>query len=212
VTVADVRAAVAGSLTDGAVHPSDPGVATLPVELPSPDPRPAAVLCAVFDNGGQAHVVLTRRSSRLRANRGEVAFPGGRLDPGETAVDAARREAFEEVGIDPVGVEVIGRLSPLATLTTRAAITPFVGVLPGRPVLRPNPAEVDRAFTVPLVELWQPGVHHEELWSMPGMDGAAGRVERRIEFFDLEGDTVWGATGRMLRELMDRLWLLRPRG
>ncbi len=200
VTVADVRAAMAGSLTEG--QGALAGVPTAPVELPSADPRPAAVLCAIFAEDGQAHVVLTRRSPRLRANSGEVAFPGGRLDPGESPADAARREAHEEVAIDPHSVELIGRLSQLATFANPTAITPFVGVLPERPALRANPAEVARVFTVPLVELWLPGVHHEELWAWP--DG----MERRIEFFALEGDTVWGATGRMLRELMDRLWLV----
>jgi 8-oxo-dGTP pyrophosphatase MutT (NUDIX family) len=165
--------------------------------LPMVDPRPAAVLCALFEEDGDTWVVLTRRSTRLRTHTGEVAFPGGRLDAGETPVAAALREAEEEVGINPAAVEVIGELSPLATMSSRSAITPFVGVLPRRPHLRPNPAEVDRAFAVPLSGLMAPGVYHEERW------GFASGGDRAIHFFDVPGDTVWGATAKMLRNLLD---------
>jgi 8-oxo-dGTP pyrophosphatase MutT (NUDIX family) len=168
--------------------------------LPMVDPRPSAVLCALFEEDGDTWVVLTRRSSRLRSHTGEIACPGGRLDPGETAVAAALREADEEVGIDPTTVEIIGELSPLATMSSRSAITPFVGVIGRRPQLRPNPAEVDRAFTVPLSELMAPGVYHEERWTFPGGG------DRAIHFFDLPGETVWGATGMMLRDLLDRVY------
>ncbi len=166
------------------------------VELPGRDPRPAAVLCALFDDGGQAAVVLTRRSARLRSHTGEVSFPGGRLDPGETPAAAALREAREEVGLDPADIEIIGTLNPLATVTSRSAIRPFVGVLGRRPELRPNAAEVDRAFTVRLAELVLPGTYHDELW--PPLDTP-------IHFFDIPGETIWGATARMLRELLDRV-------
>ena len=178
----------------------------LPVELPTHSTRAAAVLCAVFDEAvdgvGQAHVVLTRRSSRMRTHTGEVSFPGGRLEPGERPVDAALREAEEETGLDPASVEIVGTLSPLATFTSRAGITPFVGVLPGRPSLRANPHEVEVILTVPLVELWAPGVHREELWPRP--DGG----HHPVTFFELPGDTVWGATGRMLRELLERVYVV----
>lgn len=167
------------------------------VALPGASRRPAAVLCALFEEDGQAHVVLTRRSSRLRSHTHQVSFPGGRLDPGEQPLDAALREAREEVGIDPTAVTVLGRLSPLRTVTNPAPITPFVGALPGRPDLVPNPAEVERAFTVALVELTRPDVYREELWTFP--DGS----ERPMHFFELIGDTVWGATARMLVELLD---------
>jgi 8-oxo-dGTP pyrophosphatase MutT (NUDIX family) len=176
---------------------------TLPVELRQTEIRPAAVLCAVFEEGGQAEVILTRRSSRLRSHTGEVSFPGGRLEPGETPLEAALREANEEVGLDPASVEIVGRLSPLSTRRNPSAITPFVGILPARPFLRPNHAEVERAFTVPLAELFRPDVYHEELWSGP--DGS----ERSVTFFDVIGDTVWGATGKVLCELLDLIWALR---
>jgi len=112
-------------------------------------------------------------------------------------VHAALREADEEVGLDPTSVDVFGRLTTVCTAVNPAPIVPFVGSLPGRPVLRPNPAEVERAFAVSLAELSDPEVYREEVWTFP--DGA----ERPMHFFELDGDTVWGATARMLRELLD---------
>ncbi len=168
------------------------------VDLPGFDARPAAVLCALFDDHGHAAVVLTRRSAMLRSHTGEVSFPGGRLDPGETPLAAALREAEEEVGLDPGGVEIVGTLRPLSTSSSSSLITPFVGVLPGRPQLRPNAAEVARVFTVTLGELVAPGTYHEEIWEREG--GAFG-----VHFFEVLGETVWGATARMLRDLLDRV-------
>jgi 8-oxo-dGTP pyrophosphatase MutT (NUDIX family) len=168
--------------------------------LPMDGIRPAAVLCALFEEDGDTFVVLTRRSANLRSHTGEVSFPGGRLDRDESPMAAALREADEEVGLDPSDVEVIGELSPLATMNSRASIAPFVGLLEARPRLRANPDEVDLAFSVALSELMSPGVYHEERWAFPGWG------ERAIHFFELVGDTVWGATARMLRELLDLLY------
>lgn len=167
------------------------------VTLPGPRRGPAAVLCALFDEAGQCHVVLTRRSSRLRSHSHQVSFPGGRIEHGEPPAQAALREAREEVGLDPASVDVFGELSRLSTFANPSPITPFVAELPARPVLKPNPAEVERAFTVPLIELTRPDVYSEELWTFP--DGR----EQPMSFFELVGDTVWGATARMLRELLD---------
>lgn len=197
IVLSDVRAAIARRGPTPELPHEMPGIT-----LPGPPGRPAAVLCALFDDGGQCHVVLTRRSSRLRSHTHQVSFPGGRIDKGETPVEAALREAREEVGIDPDKVDVFGELSHLSTVSNPAPITPFVAGLPGRPELRPNPAEVERAFTVPLVELTLPEVYREELWTFP--DG----VERPMSFFELVGDTVWGATARMLRELLDVVLLV----
>jgi 8-oxo-dGTP pyrophosphatase MutT (NUDIX family) len=203
--VADVRAAIAGgAVAGGAVDGRVLTVDQPPEGEPPPTmPAPAAVLCAVFDTGGQAHVVLTRRSQRLRSHTGEVSFPGGRLELGEVPEGGALREAEEEVGIEPAAVEVIGRLSPLTTALNPASISPVVGVLPAPPVLVPNPLEVERAFSVPLVELFADGVGHEERWPLAGQAGI-----RSFYFFSLVGDTVWGATARMLWELLERLWAI----
>lgn len=190
-----VRSALARRGPSVPVPGSSPSI-ELP-DLDRPNGRPAAVLCALFEEGGEASVILTRRSSRLRSHTGEVSFPGGRLDPGEMPVAAALREASEEVGLDPADVDILGQLSPLSTFSSQATITPFVGVLPGRPVLHPNPAEVERAFDVSLAELVSDGVYHEELWELPGVGW------RQMNFFHLTDDTIWGATARMLRELLE---------
>jgi 8-oxo-dGTP pyrophosphatase MutT (NUDIX family) len=174
--------------------PAHPDFA-LPAELPGP-PRPAAVLVPLFEEDGETRVVLTRRAAHLRHHTGEVSFPGGRLDPGEEAVAAALREASEEVGLDPAQVEILGQLAPLTTMSSAAAITPFVGVMAGRPVLHPNPAEVEVAFDVALADLLTDGVYREERWEMPG------HGQRSIFFYDLPEDVVWGATARMLTELL----------
>jgi 8-oxo-dGTP pyrophosphatase MutT (NUDIX family) len=178
-------------------EPQGPPAEVPTVELPALDGRPAAVLCVLFDERRQAQVVLTRRSSRLRSHTSQVSFPGGRLDEGEAPLAAALREAREEVGLDPATIDVFGRLSTVHILANPAPIVPFVGGLPGRPLLRPNPAEVERAFTVSLAELSDPDVYREEVWTFP--DGS----DRRMHLFELVGDTVWGATARMLYELLD---------
>lgn len=156
----------------------------------------AAVLIALFEEDGEARVVLTRRSSSMRSHRGEVSFPGGRIELDETPVQAALREADEEVGIDPGTAEVLGELMPLATMSSSSSITPYVAVLPGRPQLRPNPGEVELAFDVALADLLADGVFREERWDFPN------GPDRPVYFFDLPADLIWGATARILHELL----------
>jgi 8-oxo-dGTP pyrophosphatase MutT (NUDIX family) len=164
-----------------------------PVE---PEGVPAsAVLVPLFDGPGGMQVVLTRRAWGLRTHRGEVSFPGGRCDPGESFAEAALREAWEEIALDPSSVELLGELDHLTTVTRRAYIVPVLGLLPGRPELRPNPGEVDEALLVPLAELLHPEVFREERWG-------SEELHRPVYFFELVGDTVWGATAAMLRQLL----------
>lgn len=159
--------------------------------------RESAVLVPVFEEGGEAWMVLTRRAQHLRNHRGEVSFPGGRKDEGEVLVDTARREAQEEIGLDPATVEIVGELDHLTTISSRAGIVPFVGILPARPLaLVANPDEVELVLTVPFAELLHDATYHEELWHLFG-------TERSMVFFDVVGDTIWGATARILFNLLE---------
>jgi 8-oxo-dGTP pyrophosphatase MutT (NUDIX family) len=120
------------------------------------------------------------------------------MDPGESAVDTALREAQEEVGLDPATVEIVGELEHLNTVVSRSYIIPKVAVLTGsRPELRPSAAEVERIMWVPLAELLAPGTYHGEVWGTPPTD-------RLLHFFELSDETVWGATAHMLVDLLTR--------
>ena len=175
--------------------------------MPVASPRQSAVLAPLYDGEAGPTVVLTRRAAHLRNHRGEVSFPGGRQEDHDAdLVATALREAHEEIGLDPTAVEIIGRLDQLSTFVSRSMIHPFVGVLPGRPEgLVADPGEVEHILHVPLAELVDPEAFHEELWRFP--DGA----DRSLTFFEIEGDTVWGATARMLRQLLNIALGLDPR-
>lgn len=163
------------------------------------DARPSAVLAVLADGPDGAEVLLTRRSMEMRNHRGEVSFPGGRLDPGESYVAAALREAHEEVGLSPSAVEVVGQLHPIGTWVSRSWIVPIVArlvaPLPVVPELRGQTNEVDRVLWVPLHDLTQPGTFREEWWRTT-------LGERPIYFFELDDETVWGATARLLHQLL----------
>jgi len=158
--------------------------------------KESAVLVPLFISGGSVHVVFTERRHDLKRHPGEISFPGGRQDPGETLVETALREAREEIGLDPSTVEIIGELDHLMTFTSKTAIVPFVGILPGRPLdLVPSPDEVELILTLPVRELLHADTFHQEVWNFLG-------GERPMMFFDVVGDTIWGATARILYGLL----------
>jgi 8-oxo-dGTP pyrophosphatase MutT (NUDIX family) len=160
--------------------------------------RASAVLAPLYEVDGELHVILTRRTWELRSHQGEVSFPGGRHD--DTDPDlwfTALREAREEIALDTTSVEALGELDHLATVTSRSFIVPFVAALPpGCPPTTANPGEVSAVLHVPVAELLDPAIFREELWTFPWAE------DRPIFFFELVGDTVWGATGAMLRQLL----------
>lgn len=166
-----------------------------PSRLEGTGVRASAVLAPLYEDAGRVHVVLTRRAQHLRSHRGEVSFPGGGQELGEDLRTTALRESHEETGLDPSSVEIIGELDHLETITSRSFIIPYVGALPGPPSLEPNPHEVEKILHVPLAELLAPGVFREERWGLPPLD-------RPIYFFEIVGDTIWGATAFMLRNFL----------
>lgn len=158
----------------------------------------SAVLIPLYQHDGDVMVVLTRRSRDLRSHTHEVSFPGGRHD--ETDLDlvsTALREAAEEVRLDTASVQIVGELDRFVTGGSGSLVHPFVGILDRTPNdLVANPAEVEAILHVRLDELLLDEVWREERWSLDGAPAVA------VTFFELHGDTVWGATGNMLRQLL----------
>jgi 8-oxo-dGTP pyrophosphatase MutT (NUDIX family) len=173
----------------------------LPQALAAHSLRDAAVLVAFYEEAGDVHVVLTRRSENLRSHSGQVAFPGGRIDAGESAIQAALREAYEEVDLDPEVVEVLGLGQKVAIMGGGSMVQPVFARLSRPPRLLASPDEVTEIFHVPLSALLRSGAYREDRWPGGGMgswmpDGSMFR----ICFLNFDGtNTVWGVTGWMLR-------------
>ena len=181
-----------------AVASTAPEFVPSPATVP-PGSAPSGVLVLLYEHGGEPWVVLTRRAWHLRHHAGEVSFPGGRREPGDADLWAtALREATEEIGLDPGSVSRIGRLDSFVTVGSRSLVCPFVATAARRPDLVPDPVEVERVLHVRLAELTDPETWREEVWSL---DAALGG-ERTMTFFELHGDTVWGATAAVLRRLL----------
>lgn len=158
--------------------------------------KDAAVLVPLYDDPRRGLVaVLTERRADLRRHAGEISFPGGRRDPGESLLTTALREAEEEIGLDRTDVEVVGALPPTGTLVTGYRVYPFVGVV-ARRAWTPHEFEVARVLELPLAELaagrrWRPLL--KQVVPVPTVH------------FIVDGHLVWGATARMVERLLKRL-------
>jgi 8-oxo-dGTP pyrophosphatase MutT (NUDIX family) len=187
----------------GAARVLDPGILVNESNAPAVQGINSAVLAVFFEEDGEARLILTRRSSGLRTHKGEVSFPGGRLDAGEGPAEAALREAHEEVGLDPVGVTTVGWLRPVMTMVSVSLILPVIATVAERPRLMVSPVEVERAFDVSLAELADPAIFHEERWRIPGRTIPGTEDDSfAVQFFEVAGEMIWGATARMLYELL----------
>ncbi|HVA52667.1 MAG TPA: NUDIX domain-containing protein [Acidimicrobiales bacterium] len=170
---------------------------------PAPATSRSAVLVALFEEEGETSVVLTRRALSMRNHGGEIALPGGRSEDGETPVETALREAKEEIGLDPLTVTPLAWLSPLVSFASASSIWPVVGLLSGRPNFTVDPVEVDRAFSVSLADLVADDAFVEERWRRALLrPGADDDGYFPIHFYKVPGDVVWGATARVLSELL----------
>jgi 8-oxo-dGTP pyrophosphatase MutT (NUDIX family) len=165
--------------------------------MKAPGGTDAAVLIAIFGHPEQPGLVFTERRSDLRRHPGEISFPGGRQDdPAEDLIATALREAQEEIGLDPGDVEVIGALPPVGTFVTGYKVHPFVGLIPEGLSFRPSPSEVAAILLFRLDEL-RAGFAMRRL--------VRRGVPIRTPTYVVGEHMIWGATGRILRELLERL-------
>ena len=149
----------------------------------------AAVLVPLAWQNDEWHLLFTRRTERVESHKGQVSFPGGACDEGEsTPEETALREADEEVGIQPRAIRLLGRLANMITITG-FRVTPVVGVIPWPTVFRIGEHEVERVFTIPL--LWLADKRNR--WEF----NAFGRNRTLIAYHPYDGELLWGATARM---------------
>lgn len=157
--------------------------------------RSAAVLLMLFEENGDPVLVFTKRSESLRLHKGEISFPGGGMDPSDTSLEqTALRETEEELGVPAADVRVIGELGELQTFVTGFIVKPFVGLVPARDVYDHSEAEIAEVIKVPLPKLIEVG--REAEWEVRG-------TRYTTDVFDVDGNVIWGATGRILREFLD---------
>ena len=192
----------------------------------------SAVLCLLYERADDVYMILTRRSPRMRHHAHEVAFPGGRREATDADLwTTALREAQEEVGVDPSTIRRIGELDSFVTVGSRTLVTPFVAVADQEPTLRRDQIEVELIRHVGFRELLSDEAWREEFWPLPQRPSGLPRNHRpkptvseavaraaherneqerqgpaykprAITFFELNGDTVWGATAAILRQLL----------
>ena len=157
----------------------------------------AAVLVPIYGWPESPGIVFTERRSDLRRHAGEISFPGGRQDhPDEDLRRTALREAEEEIGLEPSEVEVVGALPPIGTYVTSYKVHPFVGLIAADLPLEPNPTEVAAVLRFDL----------ERLRAAYAMRRLVRRgVPIRTPTFELDRHLIWGATGRILQDLLKRL-------
>jgi 8-oxo-dGTP pyrophosphatase MutT (NUDIX family) len=164
-------------------------------EMDAPGSTDAAVLVALYRE--PLTTILTERRADLRRHAGEISFPGGRQDhPAEDLRSTALREAEEEIGLDPMGVELVGALPPVGTFVTGYRIFPFVGVVERGQTWRPQATEVAQVLEFKLADL----VAGHEMRRL-----LRKGVPIRTPTYTVDGHLVWGATARILESLLERL-------
>jgi len=166
-----------------------------PVAIVEPD-REAAVLAPVATCDGEPHLLFTKRADHLGEHPGQMSFPGGGREPGDGSLTAtALREADEEIALRAEETEVIGRLDDVHT-STDYAVRPFVARVPDREYV-PDEREVAEIAVLPVAALTDPANYESERRDRPDYG------PHRIHFFHVDGYTVWGATGRILVQLLE---------
>jgi 8-oxo-dGTP pyrophosphatase MutT (NUDIX family) len=158
--------------------------------------RPAAVLILLYPRRGKWHLVLTLRTSKVDHHRDQISLPGGEKDSHETVIEAALREAAEELRVQAADVRVLGALTPLYVPPSNFCIFPIVATAARRPVFRRAPAEVAEVIDLPLDILLDPGSVRREVWRLHGQDTV-------VPFYSFGRHKIWGATAMILAEFVE---------
>jgi 8-oxo-dGTP pyrophosphatase MutT (NUDIX family) len=172
-----------------------PRPGTIDVSELSPDCRRAGVLVLLYPCEDDVSLVLTRRTESVENHRGQISFPGGSIDLGEGARDAALREAWEELEVNPAGLELLGELTPLYIPPSGFCVHPVVAYAAERPDFNPSLAEVAEVIEVRLSHLLDPAARREEVWEWRD-------TRRLVPFYAIGEHKVWGATAMILCELL----------
>ena len=166
--------------------------------------RAAAVLMPLVARGDDYRLVLTRRARDLRRQPGQIAFPGGMVEAGDSSEQvAALRESQEEIGLDPASVRILGRLDDRLTVEG-FRLVPFVGLIPGGAPLQAN-HEVETIFEVPLRTLVAPGCETARVEAVPARRNGVASGSRVVFRYRYREYDIWGLTARLIRDLLDVL-------
>ena len=163
-----------------------------PLEIQRQGLTPAAVLIPLFCKDNENHLLLTKRTQTMRHHKGQISFPGGVQNRGsESLADTAKRETFEEVGIRPEHIEILGRLDQTITIISNFVVTPFVGIIPYPYPIRPNPVEVEEVIELPLSLIIDTRNMSNGYFDHDGQSYPT-------ECFNYGKHVIWGATARII--------------
>ena len=158
---------------------------------------PAAVLVPLYEREGEYWVLFTKRTQKVEHHKGQISFPGGaRAEGDRELVDTALRETFEEIGVRPEDVEILGELDRMGTFTSNFLITPFVGIIPYPYEFTIARDEIEELVEVPMSALLDEKNYREEHQVYEGRTYVAS-------FFEYKGKVIWGATARILKQFLD---------
>lgn len=158
---------------------------------------PSAVLLPLYEKAGDFHLVFIKRTETVNYHKGQISFPGGRYQPEDgSLLETALRESWEEIGLEPTEVDVLGELDDIATYTTNFVISPYVAAMPYPYRFQPSPEEVEEIIEVPLPVLLDRANHSEEEVYLGD--------KWIVQHFYRHGDRViYGATARILKQFLD---------
>ncbi len=170
----------------------------------------SAVLVPLYERAGEPYLLFTRRTERLNSHKGQISFPGGRCQSDETTETTALRESWEEIGIRPEDVEVLGEMSDAVTLTTNYVISPFVGVIPYPYQFRMSQYEVAEIIEVPVEALMNSSCYRVVETLNPEEEAKYRQLARIYEgrssmawFYEYDNHVIWGATARIVKCLLE---------